>query len=243
MLFGSVARGQTTTRSDIDLLVIADGFPRSLLARRRPLLAEWSRVRARHGLPAVEWNLVTKSPEEAQCHTPLYLDVVGDGILLIDRGGFFHAVLDAMRERMRELWSRRGVSRRRKLVLGPEAGLPVRRCRGDMTNRHMGRRYVEEAGSRVELVRIAAERAMWATVVREAQECVEPFLKGALRIVAVEPVRTHDVADVPRREARRFPKWFRSEVEHLASISTEMAGDRGVAYCSDDRQNIGAVRG
>jgi HEPN domain-containing protein len=50
----------------------------------------------------------------------------------------------------------------------------------------MGRRYIEEARGRVELVRLASERSLWATVVREAQECVELFLKGALRLGAVE---------------------------------------------------------
>ena len=107
VLFGSVARGQATARSDIDLLVIAADFPRSLFERRRPLLEAWARARSRHGLPAVEWNLVTKTPEEARFHSPLYLDIVEDGILLVDRGDFFQAVLDAMRARMRELGSRR----------------------------------------------------------------------------------------------------------------------------------------
>ena len=107
VLFGSVARGQSTARSDIDLLVIAEGFPRSLVERRRPLLAAWSRARARHALPAVEWSLVTKTPEEARFHSPLYLDIVEDGILLVDRGRLFETVLDAMRARMRELGSRR----------------------------------------------------------------------------------------------------------------------------------------
>jgi HEPN domain-containing protein len=108
-----------------------------------------------------------------------------------------------------------------------------------MTSTRMGRRYIEEAGSRVELVGIALQRKLWATVVREAQECVELFLKGALRLVAVEPTRTHDVGEVLRREAARFPDWFRTEIDHLASISTEMAGDRGVAFYGDERQDIG----
>lgn len=107
VLFGSVARGEAAPRSDIDVLVVAAGFPRSLAERRRPLLAAWSHARARHGLPAVEWSLVTKTPEEAQCRSPLYLDIVEDGILLVDRGRFFETVLDAMRARMRELGSRR----------------------------------------------------------------------------------------------------------------------------------------
>ena len=107
VLFGSLARGQATARSDVDLLVIAEGFPRSLVERRRPLLAAWSEARARHALSAVDWNLVTKTPEEARFHSPLYLDIVEDGILLVDRGRFFETVLDAMRARMRELGSRR----------------------------------------------------------------------------------------------------------------------------------------
>ena len=108
-----------------------------------------------------------------------------------------------------------------------------------MTTSQMGRRYIEEASGRVALVRLAMSQALWSTVVREAQECVELFLKGALRLVAVEGARTHDVAELLRHVEDRFPGWFRAEVEHLASISTEMAGDRGIAFYGDERQGIG----
>jgi HEPN domain-containing protein len=108
-----------------------------------------------------------------------------------------------------------------------------------MTSSTMGRRYIEEARGRVELVRLAAERRLWATVVREAQEAVELFLRGTLRLAAIEPARMHDVAELLRRESQRFPEWFRVEVDHLAAISTEMAGDRGPAYYGDERQSIG----
>ena len=74
-----------------------------------------------------------------------------------------------------------------------------------MTSSQMGRRYIEEARGRLELVRLAMERDRFATVVREAQECVELLLKGALRIVAIEPARTHDVSEVLRRESAAFP--------------------------------------
>jgi HEPN domain-containing protein len=107
-----------------------------------------------------------------------------------------------------------------------------------MTSSQMGRRYIEEARGRIELVRLAFERRLWATVVREAQECVELFLKGALRLAAVEPARTHDVAELLRRESRRFPEWFGSEIPNLATISTEMAGDRGIAFYGDERQGL-----
>jgi hypothetical protein len=66
-------------------------------------------VQAQEDSPEVEWNLVTKSPEEARYRSPLYLDLVEDAVLLVDRDGFFQAVLDGMRARMRELGSRRVV--------------------------------------------------------------------------------------------------------------------------------------
>jgi HEPN domain-containing protein len=103
----------------------------------------------------------------------------------------------------------------------------------------MGRLYVEEARGRLALVQLAIERRLWAATVREAQECVELFLKGALRLVAVEPTRTHDVAEVLRREAGRFPEWFRAAIDQLAAISTQMAGDRGPAFYGDERTERG----
>lgn len=108
-----------------------------------------------------------------------------------------------------------------------------------MTSSNMGRQYIEEAQGRIELVRLALMRQLWATVVREAQECVELFLKGALRLVAVEPAHTHDVAELLRRESARFPDWFHAQAERLASISTDMAGDRGLAFYGDERQGVG----
>lgn len=107
-----------------------------------------------------------------------------------------------------------------------------------MTSSRMGRLFVREAIGRVDLVRMALDRGLFAATVREAQEAVELFLKGALRLVAVEPARTHDVAPLLRREANRFPDWFAAQTEHLASISTEMAGDRGIAFYGDERQEL-----
>jgi HEPN domain-containing protein len=108
-----------------------------------------------------------------------------------------------------------------------------------MTSRRMGRLYVEEARGRLTLVRVALDKGLWAATVREAQECVELFLKGALRLVAVEPARTHDVAAVLRRERDRFPEWFRSSIDRLATISTDLAGDRGPAFYGDEREELG----
>jgi HEPN domain-containing protein len=42
-----------------------------------------------------------------------------------------------------------------------------------------------------------------------------------------------------RREVNRFPEWFREAVDGLATISTDMAGDRGLAFYGDERQELG----
>jgi len=107
VLFGSVARRQAAPVSDIDLLLVAERLPHAMADRRRPFLESWNRTRAAHALPHVEWNLVTKPPHEAQIRSPLYLDRLGDGILILDRSRFFESVLSAMRDRMRALGSRR----------------------------------------------------------------------------------------------------------------------------------------
>ena len=107
VLFGSVARREARPTSDIDVLLIAEGVPRSLADRRQPFLDAWEVARTARDLPSVEWNLIVKTPGEARYRSPLYLDMVEDAILLLDRGRFFEAVLAGMRERMRELGSRR----------------------------------------------------------------------------------------------------------------------------------------
>jgi predicted nucleotidyltransferase len=107
VLFGSIARREARPTSDIDVLLVAEGLPRSQSDRRQPFLDAWEAVRTARELPHVEWNLIVKTRDEATYHSPLYLDMVEDAILILDRGRFFEGVLAAMRERMRELGSRR----------------------------------------------------------------------------------------------------------------------------------------
>ena len=107
VLFGSVARRQARPTSDIVLVLVADGLPRGLADRRRPFLDSWERARTARALPPVQWNLVTKSTAEARFRSPLYLDIVEEGVLILDRDRFFEGVLAGMRARMRVLGSRR----------------------------------------------------------------------------------------------------------------------------------------
>src|SRR5262249_41812321 len=103
--FGSVASRQAHPTSGIDLVLVADGLPRRLADRRRPFLE--SRVRAAQTLPAVQWNLVVEATAEAGARVPRYLGIAEEGVLILDRGGFFESGLAGMCARMRELGSRR----------------------------------------------------------------------------------------------------------------------------------------
>ena len=107
-----------------------------------------------------------------------------------------------------------------------------------MTSDRMARGYLSLAVVRADALEVFVKARSWPTVVREAQEAVELFLKAALRHVGVESVRVHDVASVLAENASRFPDWFAARVPDLAAISTELAGARGVSFYGDERMGI-----
>jgi len=115
ILFGSVARGDATADSDIDLLVVCETLPAGRFARLDRLQRvdldfedELCRLRAR----GIDTRVVPllKTRQEASRIVPLYLDMVEDAQLLVDREGFFAAILAGLRERMAAL----GAERRRR---------------------------------------------------------------------------------------------------------------------------------
>lgn len=113
VLYGSVARGNYTTTSDIDLLIIAEELPESRRERNRLLVEieekEFSSTLAalhRQGI-YTDFSTRIKTPEEALRFSPLYLDLTEDSVILYDRGGFFQGVLERLRNRLKELGARR----------------------------------------------------------------------------------------------------------------------------------------
>jgi hypothetical protein len=112
VLFGSVARGDASATSDIDLLIVATDLPTGQFARKRLLQAvdaAFERDLERAEAEGVEGRLarILRTPEEAGRVIPLYLDLTEDAVLLRDRGGFFAAVLERLRGSLRRLGARR----------------------------------------------------------------------------------------------------------------------------------------
>jgi predicted nucleotidyltransferase len=115
VLYGSVARRDAQVGSDIDMLVVVDAPSReqrkAVRERVVDLVMEFENTGLmeelfqRGCLVDLEYRLYTK--EEAQRTHIFYLDLTQDAIFLVDRDGFFTAKLEQVRQRMRELGTRR----------------------------------------------------------------------------------------------------------------------------------------
>jgi uncharacterized protein len=112
VLFGSVARGHGGAMSDIDLILVLREAPRSVGRRRallepvrttlQPLLDDlW-----REGMFTDFTEIVFTADEASQTHR-LFLEVIEDGRILYDAGGFFAGVLDCLRARLRQIGAQR----------------------------------------------------------------------------------------------------------------------------------------
>lgn len=114
LLFGSVARGDWTKDSDVDLLVVTREFRggrrgalRDLLGVRRRLWdTEEYREAVGHGLyPTLEFYPL--EAREAQGFRPMYLDALTEGVILLEREGFLTSLREGFLHRLREMGARR----------------------------------------------------------------------------------------------------------------------------------------
>ncbi len=113
-VFGSVARGEVKEGSDVDLLLVVEGLDEDLGARMKELAEVRERLRKaesyrrlkEQGLPVLT-SEVALTPSEVASHPPILLDVVEEGIIVYDKGGFLRKELERVRERLRELGARR----------------------------------------------------------------------------------------------------------------------------------------
>ena len=111
-VFGSVGRGTPGPYSDIDALIIAEPLPTGRLSR----VEQFAGVEDALG-PALEaaWRAgchtrlspIFKTPTEVAAGSLLFLDMIDDIRLLIDRGDFFRQHLSSFAQRLAQLGARR----------------------------------------------------------------------------------------------------------------------------------------
>lgn len=111
-VFGSVGRGTPGPDSDIDLLVVADPLPDGRLARSDDFAAVDAMLATQlmraHGAglhPTI--SAIFKTPAEVTAGSPLFLDMLDDGRILFDRGGFLRGAFNAFQARLTRLGARR----------------------------------------------------------------------------------------------------------------------------------------
>lgn len=112
VLFGSVARGDASAASDLDLLIVAEDLPQGQFARKRLLAAadaafEEDLERAQSAGVDTRLARIIRTPDEAARPIPLYFDLTEDAVILHDRREFFAGVLDRLRASLRRLGARR----------------------------------------------------------------------------------------------------------------------------------------
>lgn len=112
VVYGSVARGDYRRDSDVDLLVVIDGLPRSRFERLRLFSEAEARLeelleRLLDEGYAVSLSPVIKTPEEASRFSPLYLDMIEDAVVVYDENSFFENILVKLREKLEQLGAER----------------------------------------------------------------------------------------------------------------------------------------
>jgi hypothetical protein len=125
-LFGSLARGEATETSDIDLFIICRRLPTGAFRRyeflepiRERLYPELERL-WKQGIYA-NFAELAFTEEEARQLRWIYLDMTEEAVILFDRDEFLKSILDTLRQRLQELGAqRREIDGARYWVLKPD---------------------------------------------------------------------------------------------------------------------------
>jgi len=114
VLYGSVARGTARLESDVDLLLVIREAPAGYRKRLQPLLPILRELRKYPCWAALEGQGLTPflsvlvlSLEEAKENHYLYLDMVEDARILVDRDSFFQGKLQSLQQRLKELGAKK----------------------------------------------------------------------------------------------------------------------------------------
>ncbi len=102
----------------------------------------------------------------------------------------------------------------------------------------MASSYLEEAGRRIRTSENALNESAYAYCIRQSQEAVELSLKSALRFIAIEPPKWHDVSPVLIENKERFPKWFRDRIDEISASSRWLSHERTPSMYGDEESGL-----
>jgi len=94
---------------------------------------------------------------------------------------------------------------------------------------------MRQAEARRDDARDALAEGNYAYALRLSQECVELCVKAALRSVAIEYPKLHEVSDLLLEFRARFPEWFAAETGFIHEASVSLFKKRELAlYGGED---------
>lgn len=109
VIFGSVARGEAKMSSDMDVLLVCEEFEKSMGRTDKLvdiILQLWDEEKKPPGEQTwIQFHPLR--PEEAEKNRPIYLDMIEDGVIILDRNGFMENVLKRLKKRLKELGSKK----------------------------------------------------------------------------------------------------------------------------------------
>ncbi len=119
ILFGSIARGEAKSNSDIDLLIIVNNLPKSYFKRASILAQVVSKTRSER---IKLWSkkiytslqILAYTPEELKSFHSFYFDLAFDGIILYSRNGYAENFLNRVRKEIELMKARKIYTSRRK---------------------------------------------------------------------------------------------------------------------------------
>ena len=99
-----------------------------------------------------------------------------------------------------------------------------------MTSVSLGASYLEKAAMRLKVLDMLHGEHASSDVVREAQEVVELALKGALRVLGVEPPKIHDVGPLILEYRDRLPSQVWHDADRIAEASRWLRKEREFSF-------------
>ena len=109
-----------------------------------------------------------------------------------------------------------------------------------MRTTKMAKDYAERARWVLKEAENALAAENYAVSVRPSQEALELSAKGALRRLAVEYPREHDVSEALEATADRLPDNIREQVGEIKALSAELARIRGPALYGYEAEGVPA---
>lgn len=114
VVFGSVARGEETSASDIDILIIGKDLPESLsdrMDRLAKVLVQLDETQTSKKMRKKNINTWIQfhalNSDEAKLHRPIYLDMVEDGVIIFDKNKFIETILSGFGKKLKQLGAKR----------------------------------------------------------------------------------------------------------------------------------------